>query len=96
MEILLFGVWIMGSLFASGSRYLPNLSVCLEDTDYAYACFVASSKSYNAAAYCAYIILGLAGDLAVLWFVSMVVVSVFIARHRRTGGHCRRERGPSV
>jgi hypothetical protein len=91
MEILLFGVWIFGSMYASGARHYPNTGVCQFEDGFKYICPVHSSKSYNAAAYCSFLIIGLAVGLLILWLVSMVVVSVFIARHRKAGGHCKRE-----
>jgi hypothetical protein len=44
---------------------------------------------YRAAAICSLAVLGFAGCLLVLWLVSMIVVSVFISRHRHAGGHCK-------
>jgi hypothetical protein len=59
-EIMLFGVWINGSMFAGGGRYPPNTGVCYPEDGYEYLCAIHASKSENAAAYCSYFIMGLA------------------------------------
>jgi hypothetical protein len=50
---------------------------------------ISNESLYRVAAHCSFAVLGLAGSLMVLWLTSMIIVSVFIARHRRGGGHCK-------
>ncbi|KAH8656003.1 hypothetical protein BGZ60DRAFT_518864 [Tricladium varicosporioides] len=94
IEILFFAAWVNGFFFSlashfnadSGCLYTYNYSTqtterhCKDDFD---------ESRFSAAANSSFSVQGFAGSLLVLWLVSMIVVSVFIARHRRAGGHCK-------
>jgi hypothetical protein len=94
MEVLFFGAWVNGFVFAFASGFNPD-GGCLytynnSTQTWELHCRVISNESlFRAAAHSSFAVLGFAGGLMVLWLVSMIVVSVFIARHRRAGGHCK-------
>jgi hypothetical protein len=95
MEVLFFAAWVNGFVFASASGFNPDDGGCLytynnSTQTWELQCKVISNESlFRAAGNSSFALLGFAGSLMILWLVSMIVVSVFIARHRRQGGHCK-------
>jgi hypothetical protein len=102
MEILFFAAWVNGFIFSFASGFNPDDGGCLYTYNnstqaWELLCKVISDESlFSAAGHSSFAVLGLAGGLMVLWLVSMIVVSVFIARHRREGGHCRLGSGAPI
>jgi hypothetical protein len=79
-------------VFARGILVDPGLKGCINpydiesDQNWAYC---KDQPLDQAEANSIFVVWLLAGSLVVLWLVSLIVVSVFIARHRRAGGHCK-------
>ncbi|KAE8450345.1 hypothetical protein EG329_006419 [Mollisiaceae sp. DMI_Dod_QoI] len=97
IELLFLAAWVNGFLFAfasgfradGGCEYIYNHTTGVEER-HCKAGF--NQAAFGAAANSSQAVIGLAGALMVLWLVSLIVVSVFITRHRRAGGRHKPER----
>jgi hypothetical protein len=99
-EFIFLGVWAYGFVMGLAGRFdiAGNEGmVCFygwvfdsaTDTWSPDCYYPANPSLFHAAGNCSLAVLGSASALMVLWLVSFIVVSVFIARHGGAGGHSR-------
>jgi hypothetical protein len=91
MEILLFLAWIDGFIFALAAAFYGSDYYDYENCDYSYisheySCTV-ETTAQAAAVNASIAVAAFSACNMLLFLVSMIVVSVFIARHRGSGGH---------
>jgi hypothetical protein len=97
MEIWCFLIWIDAFFWTLADSFsnIYTSSYCYGGTwDYTTQSYTNKTCYYPSAAEDAVepitaAIAGLSGCVTILFLVSMIVVSVFIARHRSAGGHCK-------
>jgi hypothetical protein len=96
VEILTFGVWVTAFVFVTQIHPDDPLEGCdysFDHDEYGNVTLVPDCDNQSlrrTASLFVHAVLGFAGCLVVLWLASMVVVGVFIVRHRRAGGHSKR------
>lgn len=94
--MLFLGLWAAGVVFALASGFRKDDTCQMQWNEsrqtYDWVCMTHYNRAtFAAAASCSWVVVGCAGALMILWLVSFIVVSVFIARHRKGGGHCKVE-----
>lgn len=92
IEVLFAGLWASGFVWALGSGFNPADRGCRiiwderTQTGEDYCPVITNEALWQAAGRSGHPLQGFAGSLMVLWLTSLIVVSVFIARHRKGGG----------